>query len=120
MSGKTNNTSFGKKAEEIAVKLLRKKGYRILCRNYTCKLGEIDIVAKHKDVLVFVEVKARRSLKFGFPEEAVTNAKLKKIKKASECFVKTHSNLPDKKRIDVVAMLFSGDVLVSAKLIQVV
>ena len=66
---------LGKQGEEIALRFLKKKGYRIIQTNYSCKLGEVDIVAKEKDTLVFIEVKTRTSLAFGPPQLAVTPAK---------------------------------------------
>ncbi|RMD50459.1 DUF91 domain-containing protein [Candidatus Parcubacteria bacterium] len=69
---------FGDKSEAKAVKFLRAAGYKILIRNYRTVFGEVDIVAKDGDEFVFVEVKARHSDKFGYPEEAVTERKKKK------------------------------------------
>ncbi|HLE18234.1 MAG TPA: YraN family protein, partial [Syntrophales bacterium] len=61
----------GKAGEETAVRHLQKLGYRILERNYRCPVGEIDIVAKDKNTIVFVEVKSRKTEEFGDPELAV-------------------------------------------------
>ncbi len=68
----------GKKAEGIACRYLEQKGYRILDRNYRAPTGEIDIIASHETFLVFIEVKARTSLRRGRPEEAVNGPKQKK------------------------------------------
>ena len=62
---------LGKKGEEVALRFFKKNGYRILERNYVCKLGEIDIIAKEKDTLAFIEVKTRTSTLFGPPQLAV-------------------------------------------------
>jgi len=69
----------GKQGEELAAAYLAKAGYRILERNYRCLFGEIDIVAEEGDVLVFVEVKSRRSTAYGDPQLAVGPRKQKKI-----------------------------------------
>jgi len=61
---------FGKESESIAIRHLKKNGYKILEQNYRNKLGEIDIIAKDKDTLVFIEVKARKSGRFGNPKWA--------------------------------------------------
>ena len=66
---------YGKTSEIIAANFLKKKGYKILAMNYKNKIGEIDIIAKDKNIIVFVEVKARSSKLFGHPFEAINNEK---------------------------------------------
>src|SRR3989304_8653337 len=95
---------FGLLGEEIARKLLVKKGYKIFTQNFRSRFGEIDIVARDGDVLVFVEVKTRWSKKFGAPEEAVTPWKLAKIKRTAEYYCLLYPDMPKKLRIDVVAI----------------
>jgi putative endonuclease len=76
-----NNRDFGSKGEDIACEYLKKNGYEILERNkHFSKLCEIDIVAKMKNKVVFVEVKTRRTNNFGSPLEAVTKTKYNNIK----------------------------------------
>ena len=65
------NKSIGNFGEDEAVKYLMKHSYKIITRNFSCKLGEIDIIAKDKDVLVFIEVKARTNDKYGNPSDAI-------------------------------------------------
>lgn len=113
-------SKFGAVAEDYAVKLLENSGYKVIDRNFYSKFGEIDIVAlENKDTLVFVEVKARWSNKFGAPEEAVTPQKLWKIKKTGEYYSSKHPGMPRKLRIDVVALILSGGRVVSSKIIRV-
>jgi len=100
--------SLGKKGEEIAEKYLVELGFEILDRNFQNRFGEIDIIAKDRDTLVFVEVKTRFSKKFGRPEEAVTHSKLKKIIKAGQYYRNLKSNLPEGERIDVVAIVLNS------------
>lgn len=69
----------GKKAENLAAAYLSGKGIRIIARNYRCRKGEIDLIGREGEYLVFIEVKARRTLACGYPGEAVTSAKQKKI-----------------------------------------
>ncbi|MEX0621694.1 MAG: YraN family protein [Candidatus Woykebacteria bacterium] len=96
---------LGAKGEAIAVSLLRCQGYKILVKNFRCRLGEIDIIAQDKDTLVFVEVKTRWSKEFGLPEEAVGKRKLHSIQKVGEYFRMSHKgSLPEAHRIDVVAI----------------
>ncbi len=90
--------------EKLAQDLLKKRGYRIVETNYRCSRGEIDIIAKHRDFLVFVEVRSKKSLKFGTPEESITQAKKRRIKAAAFHYLRTHEKLPPQWRIDVVAM----------------
>ncbi len=80
--------SVGKEGEEIAVRYFRKRGYRIIERNYRTPLGEIDLIAKDGDVIVFVEVKTRTDSAFGRPFEAVDWRKKEKIRKVSLCYLK--------------------------------
>jgi putative endonuclease len=95
---------LGKKGEDLALTYLKKKGYRFVDRNFSCPFGEIDLIVKDKNTLVFVEVKTRWSQKFGSPEEAVTPRKLQSIIKTAQFFVCLNPSLPKKHRIDVVAI----------------
>ena len=99
----------GKKGEDIAVACLKGKGYRIVERNYKCPLGEIDIVAKDGDVIVFVEVKSRKSEEFGDPQLAVGLQKQKKISKISLTYLKEKRLYPCNARFDVVAIKMLPD-----------
>ena len=90
--------------EKIARDFLKKKGYRIRETNFRCHEGEIDIVAKHKDSLVFIEVRTKRSREFGSPEESITPAKMERLRSVAARYRQTHDNLPASWRIDVVAI----------------
>jgi len=90
--------------EKIASGFLKKRGYHIEETNYRCPEGEIDIVARHRDYLVFVEVRTKRSLAFGTPEESITAAKREKLRKLAAYYRQTHDRLPQLWRIDVVAV----------------
>lgn len=106
-------------AEDLAVNLLLKNNYKVIDRNFRSRFGEIDIVALKSGCLVFVEVKARRSLKFGYPAEAVTRQKLGKIQKTGEYYSMLHPGLPKKLRIDVVSIEFEGNLVKDARIINV-
>jgi putative endonuclease len=99
-----DNLDFGRSAEEAAARFLKGKGYKILFRNYKTRLGEIDIIAKDKDVFCFIEVKARRSEKFGLPQEAVSGFKIRQISKSALVFLKDKDLLNKAARFDVVAI----------------
>jgi putative endonuclease len=100
---------FGDKGESIAARYLQKIGYKILEKNYRTKLGEIDIIAKDKDAIVFVEVKSRRSRQFGNPKGAVTIKKQRKISMVALYYLKTTNHSSAKARFDVVAVTSSRD-----------
>ena len=90
--------------EQLARDFLEKRGYRIWQINYRCPEGEIDIIARHGDSLVFIEVRAKRSLEFGTPEESITPAKMERLRAVAAHYRQTHDNLPSSWRIDVVAV----------------
>lgn len=103
----------GKRGEDIAAAYLKKRGYHIIERNYTCLFGEIDIVAKDKNTLVFVEVKSRKSEDFGDPQLAVGMEKQKKISRISLKYLEEKNLYPCDARFDVVAvkMLPAGNTI---------
>lgn len=100
---------FGKKAEKAAADFLKGKGYRIRKRNYRTKFGEIDIIAQDKDVICFVEVKARHSLDLGAPEEAVFARKQRQISKTAVHYLKSNKLLEKPARFDVVTLLYQDN-----------
>lgn len=112
-------SDLGKVSETFAVSLLQSKGYKIKERNFHSKFGEIDIIAEIDKTLVFVEVKARWSNKFGLPEEAVTPQKIWKIKKTADYYCLINSINDAKMRIDVVALEMDGNKVLSSKIIHV-
>ena len=81
--------SLGKEGEDIATDFLRDKGFSIIRKNYRTVFGEIDIIAKDKNVIVFVEVKTRTDNAFGHPFEAVDQRKRDKIRKVALSFMKS-------------------------------
>lgn len=99
---------YGRKGERKAANHLRRSGYRILEKNYRCLYGEIDIIARQKDTLVFVEVKARSTDRFGDGKAAVSRSKQRKISQVALHYLKTHRHLDQKARFDVVAICGAG------------
>ncbi len=97
--------AVGNKGEDIAVKYLSEKGYKIIDRNYQYGHGEIDIIAKDKDELVFIEVKYRRSLEYGNPEDSITKKKQAQIRKVAEAYLYENDIEDNLCRIDVIAIL---------------
>jgi putative endonuclease len=100
---------LGKKGEEIAHRFLKNKGYRIIERNYVCKMGEVDIIAREKDTFVFIEVKTRRSTAFGPPQMAVDQRKQEQLSRAALYFLKAKRLEGVKARFDVVAILLGPE-----------
>ena len=82
-----NHVKAGSFGEEIAVEFLLEKGYQIIARNFRCRMGEIDIIAKKDQVLTFIEVKTRNSLLAGNPAEAVTFTKQQKIRRVAQYYL---------------------------------
>ena len=99
---------FGKTGENLAADYLKKKGYKILERNHRNPMGEIDIIARDRRTLVFVEVKSRRTRGFGHPKYAVTFAKQRKISQAALYYLKTTGRQNHRARFDVVTVRAGG------------
>lgn len=98
--------------ENLAANYLKKQGYKVLVQNYRIRGGEIDIIARHKDTLVFVEVKTRYSRSFGLPEEAITPKKLSFLQRAAQfyCTARNVNNI--QLRVDVVVIELMSTMLV--------
>jgi putative endonuclease len=101
---------LGKSGEDAAAKILQENGMRIIARNYRTKMGEIDIIARDKDVICFVEVKARSSSAFGLPAESITAAKRKRLQKLALYYLKEKHLLGQKARFDVVSVRYSSGI----------
>lgn len=93
--------------EDLASEFLRKKGYKIIERNFRKEYGEIDIVAVYKDVLVFVEVKTRISKNFGTPFESITPSKIRTLTKTAQFYKMTNPKLPDAMRLDAISVIIN-------------
>jgi putative endonuclease len=100
---------LGKKGEEVALRFLKKNGYRIIEKNYVCKLGEMDIIAKEKDTLAFIEVKTRTTTEFGPPQLAVNFSKQRQLSKVALNYLKEKHLEEVKARFDVVAILLEQE-----------
>lgn len=94
----------GDEAEGWAERHLEQKGYRLVERNFSTRLGEIDLIMEKKDTLIFVEVRERNSTQYGSPAETVTPRKQARIGKAALMFLKTHHLYNKNLRFDIVAI----------------
>jgi putative endonuclease len=102
---KNGNRSVGERGEAIAEAYLRGQGFTVLEKNYRGKTGEIDIVAREGDTIVFVEVKARRNLAYGPPQLAVTAFKQRQISRTALTWLAHHKKSNSNARFDVIAIL---------------
>lgn len=99
----------GRNGEVLASKYLEKIGYEIICNNFRCTQGEIDIIAKDKEEIVFVEVKTRTSIRYGEAKEAVDHRKQRHIINAARYYLYKTSKENAKVRIDVIEVYLAGD-----------
>ena len=93
--------------EALAVKHLKARGCKILAQNYRARRGEVDIIVRDGEFTVFVEVKTRRSLKFGLPQAAVTLQKQRQISKVALAYLQTQNLMDAPCRFDVIAIHLS-------------
>lgn len=100
------HNELGEKGEELATLFLKKKGYKILCRNYRFKKLEIDIIAKDQDDLVIVEVKTRASRYLAGPEDTVTKGKQRSIIKAANQYI-IENEIDLETRFDIVSIILN-------------
>lgn len=107
-----NNKQIGRRGEEIAANYLAKNDYYILEKNFRCKIGEIDIIAfdKEEKKIVSIEVKTRRSIKYGLPREAVDKKKQKHIISATKYYLLINKLMNYKIRFDVIEVYLIGDI----------
>ncbi len=100
--------AVGEQGEEIAAQHLATLGVRIIDRNWRCPIGEIDIVGRDQEALVFYEVKTRRSARFGSPAEAITSAKAARLRRLATRWLAEHEHRASDVRVDVLALTVSG------------
>lgn len=101
--------SVGKAGEDLAERHLKRQGYAIVARNYRCPLGEIDLIAVNKRVVVFVEVKTRRMNSSGTPLEAVNAVKQRRLKRAALHYLNKHHLHDRDVQFDVVGISLHSD-----------
>lgn len=103
---------LGRRGEEAAARYLEKNSCNILSRNYRCKLGEIDLIALDRGVLVFVEVRSKSSDQFGLAQESILRKKQMKLRQVAWCYLKAEGKTGKDCRFDVIAVRFDRDGLV--------
>ncbi|MDI6907285.1 MAG: YraN family protein [Thermoanaerobacterales bacterium] len=98
----------GIQSEATVEAYLRRQGYRILARNFRCRMGELDLVALDGNELVFVEVRSRASTGFGLPEESVARRKQQRLRRAAQCYLLATGQPEAFCRFDVVGVVLDG------------
>ena len=102
--------ALGRKGESTAISFLEKQGHTILERNYRTPYGEIDIISKSAESIIFVEVKTRASGTLGPPEISITRRKAEHMRSAAEYYIQQHPELNNDWRVDVIAIeMLTGD-----------
>ena len=99
---------IGSRGEDAAADAYRRRGYRILARNWRCALGELDLIVERRGVLVFCEVKSRRDSAFGGGYEAVTWKKRAKVRALAQAFLQGSASRPHAIRFDVASVALRG------------
>lgn len=94
----------GASAEKKALTYLKKQGLRLLCKNFTCKRGEIDLIMVESNTIVFVEVRYRRDTRFGTAQETVTRGKQAKLINAAQFYLQQQNKMQTPCRFDVIAL----------------
>ena len=100
----STNKQIGRRGEDLAVEFLKENGYQILEKNFSTKLGEIDIIAQDHDTISFIEVKSRTDSTRGSPLEAITPFKRRKLSQAALLFLKQRNLFEAKARFDVITI----------------
>jgi putative endonuclease len=101
---KRRNRSFGDFGERVAASHLESHGYKILERNWSTRVGEIDLIASRGEDLVFVEVRSRKGRDFGAPEESITGRKREHLLATMATYLEQHPDSPPNYRIDLVVL----------------
>ena len=98
-------TAKGRWAEDLALAYLRRRGLRLVRRNYRCRAGEADLILRHAGTIVFVEVRFRTSSRFGSPKETVDLRKQQRLARVAGCFLRAHQEFAASAvRFDVVSV----------------
>lgn len=106
-----NRKVLGKMGEQAAAEYLQTKGYKIISRNFSTRFGEIDLICRHKGILVFVEVKTKMGEDFGTPEEMFTRTKYAKVRRMAEVYL---DGKIENCRVDMTAVVFDNEDLVKS------
>jgi len=109
LNNRFNNRELGALGENLVISILKEKGCAILQQNFRSRYGEIDIVAKDRGSIVFIEVKTRRSTRYGTPEEAVDLRKQKQLRLMAAYYLSNHHTTYAGYRFDVYSIFLNKD-----------
>ena len=101
--------ALGRLGETLALKKIKSLGYRCVTQNYRCPLGEMDLIARDGDTLVFIEIKTRKGKTLDYAKEAIDARKKRQLSKVALAYMKAHHCCDVKSRFDVVAINLDGD-----------
>lgn len=104
-----DNLAIGRIGEDLAASFLRKKGFKILTQNFRYGHTELDIVAEYKEVIHFIEVKTRRSLRMGKPYEAVVRRKVKNLLKTAHIYLLQTKRKKNRLSLDVISIVLDSN-----------
>jgi putative endonuclease len=99
---------LGKWGEDLALQKVKKLGYRCIVRNYRCPLGEVDLIARDGDTLVFIEIKTRKGRSLEYAKEAVDRRKRRQLSKVALAYMKANGCSEARARFDVVVINLEG------------
>jgi putative endonuclease len=108
-AGVVDRKAYGNEGEEAAVRFLEARGYRVRARNFSCRYGELDVVAEHGDTVCFVEVRMRSTAVWGDPSHTVSFAKQRKVVKAALHYLLTQRLRDRMIRFDVISVVGRGE-----------
>ncbi len=100
----TARSQLGARGEGAARAYLKSRGYEIVATNFRCRWGEMDIIARDRDCMAFIEVRTRRSYTFGAPQESITHRKQEKLIATAETYLQSCPDPPEAWRIDLIAV----------------
>jgi len=98
---------FGDRGEDLAAAFFMERGFTVVKRNWNCRAGEIDLILERSGKFHFVEIKTRRSLAFGYPEEAITRKKMHHLRLAIELYLRAMTIPAKDYQIDALAILIN-------------
>ena len=99
---------LGQRGETLGWNFLKKQGYALMEKNYRTRLGEIDVVARKDQTVVFIEIKTRRDTRFGLPEEAVDWRKRQKLSRLAESYLQEKGLEDQPVRFDILSITWDG------------
>ena len=106
---KDRRKETGRLGEDLALAYLLEQGYQLITKNYSCKLGEIDLIVTKDGLTVFVEVRSLRSRRFGRPEESVNQSKRDRVRRIAQYYLHAQSSVERPVRFDVIAVVIGSE-----------